>query len=88
MIDNVHASGVTSLVLGSNQRFIVTGGANGEVRVWDLRKRDLVSHLKEHTMSITNLALFDDDIHVVYCSRDRSFLCRDLRQEPFKKNVN
>lgn len=80
-IDNAHTGGVTALQLSNNQRFILSGGKQGDVRVWDIRKRDLVSHLKEHTMSITGMALFDDDIHVISCSRDRSLLCWDLRQE-------
>ena len=42
-VDNAHAGGVTSLVLSHNQRFLVSGGAEGELRVWELRSRDLVS---------------------------------------------
>ena len=45
------------------------------------RSRELVSHLKEHSSPVTGLALFDDDAHALSCSRDRSFLCWDLRQE-------
>ena len=37
------------------QRFVVTGGQEGEVRVWELRSRELVSHLKEHSMRVTQL---------------------------------
>jgi cilia- and flagella-associated protein 52 len=80
-IPNAHRGGVTALVLSSNQRFVISGGAEGEVRVWELRSRELVSHLKEHTMSVTGIALFDDDVHALTCSRDRSFLCWDLRRE-------
>lgn len=42
-IDNAHARGVTSLVVSHNERFLVTGGLEGELRVWELRSRDLVS---------------------------------------------
>ncbi|GMF34158.1 unnamed protein product [Phytophthora fragariaefolia] len=80
-IDNAHTGGVTALVLSHNQRFIVSAGVSGEVRVWDIRKRDLVSHLKEHSMAVTSLALYRDDLHVISCSRDRSLLCWDLRNE-------
>ncbi|DAZ97457.1 TPA: hypothetical protein N0F65_009940 [Lagenidium giganteum] len=80
-IDNAHTGGVTALVLSHNQRFIVSGGVGGEVRVWDIRKRDLVSHLKEHSLTVTQLALYRDDMHVISCSRDRSILCWDLRNE-------
>ena len=44
-IDNAHTGGVTSLKLSHNQRFLVTGGVEGELRVWELRSRDLVSGL-------------------------------------------
>lgn len=80
-IDNAHTGGVTALVLSHNQRFIVSAGVGGEVRVWDIRKRDMVSHLKEHSMAVTSLALYHDDMHVLSCSRDRSILCWDLRNE-------
>ncbi|TYZ66415.1 hypothetical protein PybrP1_001311 [[Pythium] brassicae (nom. inval.)] len=80
-IDNAHTGGVTALVLSHNQRFIVSAGVGGDVRVWDIRKRDLVSHLKEHSMAVTSLALYEDDLHVLSCSRDRSILCWDLRSE-------
>lgn len=80
-IDNAHTGGVTALVLSHNQRFIVSAGVGGEVRVWDIRKRDMVSHLKEHSMVVTGLALYEDDMHVISCSRDRSILCWDLRSE-------
>ncbi|KAF4322159.1 hypothetical protein JM18_001102 [Phytophthora kernoviae] len=80
-IDSAHTGGVTALVLSHNQRFIVSAGVGGEIRVWDVRKRDLVAHLKEHSMTVTNLALYRDDQHLISCSRDRSLLCWDLRSE-------
>lgn len=67
--------------LANNERFIISGGVEGEVRVWELRSRELVSHLKEHTGRVNELVLFDDDVHALSCSRDRSFLCWDLRRE-------
>ncbi|KAH8074385.1 WD repeat-containing protein [Aureococcus anophagefferens] len=48
LIDHAHRGGVSALVLANNQRFIMTGGGEGDVRVWELRSRELVSHLKEH----------------------------------------
>jgi len=41
LIDNAHRGGVTALTLSHNQRFILTGGKEGEVRVWELRTREL-----------------------------------------------
>jgi WD40 repeat protein len=81
LIDHAHRGGVTALQLASNQRFVMTGGGEGDVRVWELRSRELVSHLKEHRAKVTGLTLYADDMHALSCSRDRSFLCWELREE-------
>lgn len=80
-IPNAHRGGVTCIVLSTNDRFIVTGGLQGDVRVWDLRTRKLVCHLKEHTLRINQLCLYDSNKYVLSCCRDRSFLCWDLMSE-------
>ncbi len=82
----------------------VTGGAQGEVRLWEMRSRELVSDLKEHIQAVTQVVrqrwphgllhwihnmfsllhvqvLYDDDVHALSCSKDKSFLCWDLRRE-------
>jgi len=81
VLKDAHTGGVTALRLANNMRYVITGGENGDVRVWELRMRQLVSHLKEHTRAVTKIVLFDDDMHAISCSRDRSFLCWDLRQD-------
>ena len=53
----------------------------GEVRVWEIRSRELVSHLKEHTSRVTKIQIFPDDQHLLTCARDRSILCWDLKAE-------
>lgn len=80
-IDNAHPGGVTALVLSHNHRFILTGGPQGEVRLWELRTRELISHLKEHKQKVTCLALFDDDSSGLTGSRDRCVLRWDLKTE-------
>lgn len=81
-IDNAHTGGgVTAICLSNNERFILTGGVEGEVRVWEMRSRELVSHLKEHTGRVSDLKLYDDDVHALSCGRDRAILCWDLRSE-------
>ncbi|CAM9558272.1 unnamed protein product, partial [Phaeothamnion confervicola] len=80
-IDDAHQDGVTAVVLSRNQRFVVTGGHRGEVRVWEVRSRELVSHLKQHGQRVAALALYSDDAHVLSVSRDRSLVCWDLRAE-------
>lgn len=72
---------MTALALSHNRRFILTGGPQGEVRLWELRTRELISHLKEHKQKITSLALYRDDTVALSGSRDRCILRWDLRHE-------
>lgn len=81
LIDNAHLGGVTALILSHNKRFLLTGGGGGEVRLWELRSRELISHLKEHAQKITALALFEDDTMAISASRDRCLLRWDLKSE-------
>ncbi len=37
-----------------SQKFIVSGGVAGEVRVWEVRSRELVCHLKEHNARVNS----------------------------------
>ena len=69
------------MVLSHNRRFILTGGPQGEVRLWELRTRELISHLKEHKQKITSIKLFKDDTLALSGSRDRCILRWDLRME-------
>jgi cilia- and flagella-associated protein 52 len=85
MMDNAHQGGVTALVLSHNRRFILTGGPSGEVRLWEMRSRELISHLKEHKQKVTSLALFDDDTLGLSGSRDRCILRWDLKSEVRKE---
>jgi WD40 repeat protein len=80
-IQNAHKGGVTAVCLASNYKFVCSGGMEGEVRVWEVRSRELVSHLKEHTSKVTKIELFNDDVHLLTCARDRSILCWDLKSE-------
>lgn len=80
-IDNVHKGGVTSVKLASNCRFVVSGGAEGELRVWELKTREMITHLKEHGARINDLKLFPNDQYCISASRDRCLLTWDLRAE-------
>ena len=59
----------------------MSGGQLGEVRLWELRSRELISNLKEHQQRVTGLAILDDDTQAISASRDRSILRWDLRNE-------
>ncbi len=80
-IKQAHRGSVTVVKSGNNAKFFVTGGQDGQVRVWAVKTRELVSSFKEHSAAITGLLVMDDDAHVVSCSKDKSIFCWDLRKE-------
>eukprot|EP00344_Euplotes_crassus_P007599 CAMPEP_0197010058 /NCGR_PEP_ID=MMETSP1380-20130617/52577_1 /TAXON_ID=5936 /ORGANISM="Euplotes crassus, Strain CT5" /LENGTH=282 /DNA_ID=CAMNT_0042431711 /DNA_START=1053 /DNA_END=1901 /DNA_ORIENTATION=- len=80
-IDNAHKNGVTTLCISNNFKFLATGGYSGDVRVWEIRSRELISHLKEHTSTVTKVEVLEDDIHLLSCARDKAILCWDLKNE-------
>lgn len=80
-IDNAHRGGVTSVKIASNVRFVASGGAEGELRIWELKTREMATHLKEHGSRITEVQLFPNDQYAISCSRDRCLLTWDLRTE-------
>jgi len=49
--------------------------------VWDIKSRELVCNLKEHKQMVTQVECFADDTLALSCSRDKSIMCWDLRNE-------
>lgn len=80
-IDNAHKGGVTTMCISNNHKFICSGGAQGECRVWEMRSREMVSNLKEHTHRVSKVQLWHDDLHLISASRDKALLCWDLKTE-------
>lgn len=80
-IEKTHPDGVTALKLSNNMRFLLSGGMHGEVRLWELRSRELISHLKEHTQRITDIVIYPDDTRALTSSRDKCIMQWDLRDE-------
>ena len=80
-IDNAHKDGVTAITMNSDSRFIVTGGSKGEVRLWEIRSKEMISNLKEHLQKVTHVELFKDDVHLMTTSKDKSILIWDLNKE-------
>jgi WD40 repeat protein len=80
-IDNAHKGGVSAITMNSQSKFVVTGGYKGEVRLWEIRSKEMVSNLKEHLQKVTKVELFKDDIHLMTTSKDKSILIWDISKE-------
>ena len=78
---NAHRNAVTKIDTSFNNKFFVSAGQEGDVRVYAMKTRQLVCTFKEHTAMVTCLQILQDDVHVFSSSKDREILCYDLRNE-------
>jgi WD40 repeat protein len=59
-INDAHINGVTALTCSSDGEKLVSGGMNGEIRVWKINKQSQVmaASLKEHRGRVWSIQVF------------------------------
>jgi len=67
-VENAHKGGATTVQIASNVRFVVSGGVDGELRIWELKTRDMISHMKEHVGRINDMKLFPNDQYAFHAA--------------------
>jgi len=79
-INDAHKNGVTALGLSSDCGRIVTGGMEGEVRVWNIgtQTQTMDASLKEHRQRVYSIKMTADDKQAVSASADGSCIIWDL----------
>lgn len=79
-IPNAHNKGCSSVAVTSNGKFLVSGGIEGQVRVWKIEPymQSMIGVLKEHYGPIESVHINSFDTEVVSASRDGSCVIWDL----------
>lgn len=79
-IPNAHNKGCSSLDVTSNGKILVSGGVEGQVRVWKIEPyvQSMIGVLKEHYGPIESVHINCFDTEVVSASRDGSCVIWDL----------
>eukprot|EP00820_Chromera_velia_P023794 Cvel_45.t2-p1 / transcript=Cvel_45.t2 / gene=Cvel_45 / organism=Chromera_velia_CCMP2878 / gene_product=WD repeat-containing protein 16, putative / transcript_product=WD repeat-containing protein 16, putative / location=Cvel_scaffold5:264954-267049(+) / protein_length=575 / sequence_SO=supercontig / SO=protein_coding / is_pseudo=false len=80
-LDYAQKEGVTSVELSKNQRFFVTSGEDGSVRIFQMKTREMAGHLQGHTARVSRALLSADNQQVVSVGRDRTMMLWDLRTQ-------
>mmetsp|Transcript_6964 Transcript_6964/g.10193 ORF Transcript_6964/g.10193 Transcript_6964/m.10193 type:complete len:635 (+) Transcript_6964:20-1924(+) len=75
-----HQHSIEAMTSASTGKFIVSGDDVGVMRVWSIHNKQLLTTFSEHRQGIQSLTMFNDDVHVLTCSKDRSIFCVDLQK--------
>jgi WD40 repeat protein len=80
VINDAHKNGVTAMAAASDCGRIITGGMEGEVRVWKLGRQSqtMETSMKEHRGRVWCIKLKADDSKAVSASSDGSCIVWDL----------
>lgn len=80
VINDAHKNGVTAMAMASDCGRIVTGGMEGEVRVWRIGRQTqtMDASLKEHRGRVWCIKIRADDSQAVSASSDGSCIIWDL----------
>lgn len=79
-IPNAHNKGCSAIAMTSNCKILVSGGIEGQVRVWRIEPMNqrLIGVLKEHYAPITSVVINTFDTEIVSASSDGSCIIWDL----------
>lgn len=81
VINDAHKNGVTALAITSDCGYIVTGGMEGDIRVWRISKQTQLmdASLKEHRGRVNDIKIRQDDSQAVSASSDGSCIVWDFK---------
>jgi ligand-binding sensor domain-containing protein len=77
----VPAQGVTSICVSNSGARLLTGGADGQVRVWKLEAgaQVMIASMKEHRGPVNDIKISDTDLECLSGARAHARACRDSR---------
>eukprot|EP00760_Papus_ankaliazontas_P004154 PhM_4_TR11697/c4_g1_i2/m.23627 len=74
-----HRSPISQIKVDPSARYFVSAAHGGEVRLWDMRTKELIQEFKEHRLEVTSLHAFGDGVHYLTTSKDRFVMMWDCR---------
>ena len=70
---------VTSVAFCDNTQQITSGGLDNDIKIWDLRKNELLGMLNGHTDTVTGLAVSVDNSYLLSNGMDHTVRIWDIR---------
>jgi len=81
-INNAHQQAVTAIAATSDSKQIVTGGREGQVRVWRIgpQSQSMIATMKQHKNQVNQISIRSKDDECISASSDGSCIVWDLRR--------
>lgn len=70
---------MTAVSFNDTAEQIYTGGIDNDIKVWDLRKNELLYSMKGHTDTVTGMALSPDGSYLLTNGMDNTLRIWDIR---------
>lgn len=67
-----HRVAVTSICATASFKYYVTGGEDGEVKMWDTKTRELRGSSNAHQQAVVHIEFFEGEQHLLTASKDRT----------------
>ena len=81
-INDAHTNGVTAITSTSDNTKLISGGMNGEIRIWKINKQTQVmeASLKEHRSRVWSIQVNSLNDRAISASADGSCIVWDIKQ--------
>lgn len=66
-----HQDGVNTIALSNNEQFLVSGGEDKTVKIWDIKERKIIATLKGHTDSVKTVAISPNNKYIASAGYDK-----------------
>ena len=63
---------MSPVAISSDNKYIVSGGIDRTVRIWNPQKKAQEAVLQGHTHTINSVAIASDDKYIVFCGFDNT----------------
>jgi protein NEDD1 len=70
--------GISSLAFTSKSDLLASGGLDGQIRIWDLRKKDITARFRNHSAAITAVTWNGMDSHIASASESGDIILHSL----------
>lgn len=70
---------VTTVTFNDTAEQVLSGGIDNEIKVWDIRKKEILYTLRGHTDTVTGLSLSPDGSYILSNSMDNTIRIWDVR---------